>query len=145
MVQLLAQVIQAAQLSHKNWKVPASVSLAQYGLESAWGKTVTGKYNFFGIKAVPGDTFTTCPTHEVVHGKRVLVLANFKNFRDYNDAFDYHAKLLATHERYAPAMEHVDNAEAFAHALTGLYATDPDYGNKLVEIMQQSQLERYDA
>jgi len=121
------------------------VALAQYGLESAWGTKVTGKYNFFGIKAVQGDSYKTCPTHEIIHGKSVLVLANFKNFKDYNDAFDYHGRLLATHEHYSTAMAHTDDPEEFAKALTGLYATDPDYGNKLVEIMRESNLERYDV
>ena len=145
MVQLMAQVIEGAQRAQRTWKVPASVSLAQYGLESAWGTKVTGKYNFFGIKAVKGDTYTTCPSHEIIHGKSVAVLANFKNFKDYNDAFDYHGRLLATHERYTRAMAHSNDPEEFAKALTFLYATDPQYGDKLVKIMRESNLERYDV
>jgi hypothetical protein len=35
--------------------------------------------------------------------------------------------------------------DAFAAALTGVYATDPDYGAKLISLMRQYDLYRYDA
>lgn len=120
------------------------MSLAQYGLESAWGTKTTGKYNYFGIKAIQGDSFTTCPTHEVIHGVSCKVLANFKNFTSISDAFDYHAKLLATSPYYSQAIADKAHPEEFAEHLQH-YATDPDYGDKLVQIMRQSGLEKYDA
>ena len=47
-------LIAAAQSSHKKFwpKGPfVSVNIAQFGLESDWGKTQSGVNNFFGIKA----------------------------------------------------------------------------------------------
>ena len=145
MVQLAQEITEAAQASQTKWHVPASVTLAQFGLESSWGKKVTGTFNFFGIKARDGDSYTLCPTHEVINGKSVFINAPFKNFASYEDAFDYHGQLLATHDAYRHAMTLIDHPEAFAHALTGVYATDPQYGNKLVEIMKESGLEKYDV
>jgi len=145
LVQLAQQVTDAAIAARKKWRVPASVTLAQYGLESAWGKKVTGTFNFFGIKARTGDSYTLCPTHEVIDGKSLSINQPFKNFSSYEDAFDYHGQLLATHDAYRLAMTFADHPEAFAHALTGVYATDPQYGNKLVEIMRTSGLEKYDV
>ena len=145
MVQLAQEITEAAQASRRKWCVPASVTLAQFGLESGWGKKVTGTFNFFGIKARTGDQFTLCPTHEVINGKSVSVNAPFKNFSSYEDAFDYHGQLLATHDAYRHAMSLADHPEAFANALTGVYATDPQYGAKLIEIMRGSGLEKYDV
>ena len=38
-----------------------------------------------------------------------------------------------------------NNPDAFANALTGVYATNPDYGSDLIQLMQQYNLYRYDA
>ena len=84
-----------------------------------------------------------CTTHEVLHGKRVQIQAPFLNYPTVAAAFDAHARHLATSEHYRTAMA-TYSAEEFAHALTGVYATDPEYGNKLVSIMRGSKLEQYD-
>ena len=52
-----------------------------------------------------------------------------------SDAFDAHAKLLATHPAYANARSHEDDPEKFADALTGKYATDPNYGSKIKNLI----------
>ena len=138
-------ILAAAQAAHKSYPVvPTSVCLAQFGLESAWGTKVTGKNNFFGEKASPGDSYTACHTHEVIHGCVVAIIANFKNYTSPADAFMEHSRHLATSPYYVKAQA-AKTAEDFAHALTGVYATDPEYGNKIVEIMRQSSLEKYDS
>ena len=55
-----------------------------------------------------------------------------------------HSRHLATSPYYVKAQA-AKTAEDFAHALTGVYATDPEYGDKIVEIMRQSSLEKYDS
>ena len=145
MVQLSRQVTDAAIAVRKKWLVPASVTLAQFGLESAWGTKITGKFNFFGNKWDGKGPYTEVPTHEYINGRYVLTTAKFKDFTGYEDAFDFHGRLLATHPAYHNATALVDHPEAFAHALTGVYATDPLYGVKLVQIMRGSGLEKYDV
>jgi len=145
LVQLAQQVTDAAIAARKKWRVPASVTLAQYGLESAWGKKVTGTFNFFGNKWDGQGSYTEVPTHEFINGRYVSTVAKFKNFPSVVEAFDFHGQLLATHPAYNHAMEFADYPEEFAKALTGVYATDPQYGNKLVEIMRTSGLEKYDV
>ena len=44
---------------------------------------------------------------------------------------------------YAAAL--LSNPDAFANDLTGVYATDPNYGANLITIMRQYNLYRYDA
>jgi flagellum-specific peptidoglycan hydrolase FlgJ len=145
LVQLSQLVTDAAIAARKKWRVPASVTLAQYALESAWGKKVTGAFNYFGNKWDGKGTFTEVPTHEYVGGRYILINAKFKNFASVEDAFDFHGQLLATHPAYSHAMTLADHPEAFAQALTGVYATAPLYGDSLIEIMKSSGLEKYDV
>lgn len=141
-------VIAAAQLSQKTWGVPASVSLAQFALESAYGTRMpTGSNNPFGIKASGNYPFVTSSTREVIGGKSVIVQAKFRKFADFNEAFDAHAKLLATVGLYASAMKawKVDHdLETGVRLMSAHYATDPSYAAKILSIIQAQQLVQYD-
>jgi len=64
-------------------------------------------------------------------------MQRFKKFDSLADAFEAHAKLLATSKHYANARKHNDDPNAYADALTGVYATDPNYGAKLKKIMAE--------
>ena len=140
-----ADIVAAAQHGEETWKIPAAVTLAQWALESDWGRAMpTGSNNPFGIKAVAGQPYFEATTHEVVHGRRITIIAKFRKFASLADAFDAHARLLATAHAYAAARRHLDDPNAFADALTGVYATDPAYGTKLKAIMKSNDLYRYD-
>lgn len=138
------EVIAAARASQLKWKIPASVILAQWALESNWGRTMPrGSNNPFGIKASGTQPFVTTATHEVLHGRRVAIDARFRRFDSIKDAFDDHGRLLATAGPYVGAMAQVAHPDAFADALTGHYATDPQYGDKLRSIMRSHNLYQY--
>lgn len=139
------EIIAAAQASQAKWKIPASVSIAQFALESSWGKIMPpGSNNPFGIKAVAGQPSVSVPTHEVVGGKRIAINAAFRKFASIADAFDQHGQLLATSGHYANARSKLPDPFAFANALTGVYATDPNYGHLLGQIIRGSNLTQYD-
>jgi hypothetical protein len=139
------EVIEAAVESRKRWKVPASVTLAQWAVESAWGAAMPpGSNNPFGIKALANEPAVESPTREVVDGKSVVVEAKFRQFDSMTQAFDLHGKLLATAEPYKPAMQVADNPEAFADALTNVYATDPEYGMTLKWVIKNYGWTQYD-
>ena len=53
--------------------------------------------------------------------------------------------LLATGSSYKQAMADRRSPDAFANDLTGVYATDPNYGASLIAIMRQYNLYRFDA
>ena len=140
-----SDVIAAAQASQKAWKIPAAVTLAQWALESNWGKAMpVGSNNPFGIKAAPGQDYVESKTHEVVNGKVIAITAKFRKFSSIAEAFDQHGRLLATASPYAHARTLVGNPDAFADALTGVYATDPNYGAALKRIMKGYNLYQYD-
>ncbi|MBV8564930.1 MAG: glucosaminidase domain-containing protein [Methylobacteriaceae bacterium] len=140
-----ADVVSAAQLSHGKWEVPASVTLAQWALESNWGKAMpAGSNNPFGIKASAGQAFVEARTREVINGQSVVIMAEFRKFASLDEAFDQHGRLLATSSFYIRAMAVRDDPNAFADALTGVYATAPNYGAVLRGLMKSYKLTRFD-
>jgi flagellum-specific peptidoglycan hydrolase FlgJ len=119
------------------------VSVAQFLLESDWGRAdAGGAFNYFGLKARGAEPFVERKTREVVNGKTLVTMARFRTFASMEDCFVAHAELICNRYRgngqriYAKAMMYVDQPVSFAHALTGIYATDPAYGEKLVAIMR---------
>lgn len=149
-------IIAAARASQAKWSIPASISLAQWAVESGWGKKVSGKNNYGGITAkvsgakfptVPGEPLepaTLCWTSEFVNGQKVRCQRWFKDYASAEDYFDAHGKLLATGKPYAKARALLPDANAFADALTGVYATDPKYGATLKSIIKSNNLRSYD-
>lgn len=133
-------VVAAARASRTTWGPPASVTLAQWALESAFGAHLSGKCNPFGIKARPGELGTPRKTWEALHGERIEVVQTFRDFSSIAEAFDAHGRLLATGSAYGLARLRKGDPKAYARALTGRYATDPLYGDKLVSIMDAHNL-----
>jgi flagellum-specific peptidoglycan hydrolase FlgJ len=119
------------------------VTVAQFLLESDWGQHgMKDANNFFGIKARAGEPSVTLSTTEFVNGKPVTVQQNFRKYDSMAESFADHARLICDRmtsggqKIYAAALAHPTDPVAFAQALTGVYATDPQYGNKLVAIMK---------
>ncbi len=139
------EVADAAIASRQHWSVPASVTVAQWAVESAWGAAMPADSNNpFGIKAVGGQAAVESATHEVEGGLRISITAKFRKFDSLTQAFDEHGRLLATAPVYARAMQKKDDPAAFADALTGVYATDPEYGTTLKYVITTYSLAAYD-
>jgi flagellum-specific peptidoglycan hydrolase FlgJ len=143
---LATDIVQAAQKAYKLTGVPASISLAQFALESAWGKKVTGTNNYFGIKAIKGQPYTDVWTHEFLKGKLVREQQPFANYDSPEAAFIAHAKLLSEHAAYATFMAacKAGDIERACICLTGTYATDPHYGHSLWHLIKSDKLLQYD-
>ncbi|WP_288935511.1 glucosaminidase domain-containing protein [uncultured Sphingomonas sp.] len=141
---LTARVIAAAQATQARTGVRASVTLGQYGLESSYGKRMpAGSNNPFGIKARRGEPFVLARTREEDRfGRSYYTMAKFRKFDSLEDAFDAHAKLLSG-KRYR-AFQRAQTVDQAADSLTGVYATDHQYGSKLKSVIHRKGLERYD-
>lgn len=137
------EIINAAQTAAAATGIPSSIQIAQWRLESGNGIHEPGN-NPFGIKAIAGYTSQMLPTHEYQHHQMASVEQPFAIFPDIATAFMVHAKLLANAACYAPARACLPNIYAFANALTGVYATDPNYGAALGTIIRGSNLTQYD-
>lgn len=143
MVDLFVDVIAPAQAAQSKFGIPASVTLAQWALESNYGRAMPpGSNNPFGIKAYDGQPFVECLTHEVIHGITKRVHAKFAKYPDMSAAFIAHGRLFYN-GYYKLALSELPNPDKFAMALTGVYATDPHYGLKLIGLMRTHNLYRY--
>lgn len=141
-------VISAAQRAQHELAVPASVSLAQFAIESAYGtKMPAGSNNPFGIKAVAGQPSVVARTREVVRGQSIFINAPFRKFADFNEAFEAHAHLLATAPVYAPAMTawKAGHYEDGIRLMAAKYATAPDYATLLLSVIHSQNLQQYDS
>jgi len=136
-----------AMAAQRRYGVPASVTIAQAIDESGWGRSVlaTRDHNLFGIKGAGPAGTDLVPTREYQAGQLVSQASSFRVYNNIAESVDDHGKLLATSQYYRQAMGERRDPNAFAAALTGVYATDPEYGTKLVSLMQRYDLYRYDT
>lgn len=142
-IKLIAPGAIAAQ---QRFGVPAAVTIAQAIEESAWGNSglAARDHNLFGIKGT-GPGSVTLPTSEYFNGEQVTVDAPFRVYHNVAESIADHAELLATSGYYQRAMADRAFPDAFANDLTGVYATDPNYGANLVALMRLYNLYRFDA
>lgn len=135
----------SAQAASDASGVPAPLILAQAALESGWGKREiraddgTQSFNLFGIKADRSwrGAVVETTTTEYVDGEPQRVRAKFRAYGSYEEAFTDYANFMTRNPRYANVLATDDPTEA-AHGLQRAgYATDPQYGQKLVRIMQK--------
>lgn len=145
-------VIAAAQAAAHQWRVPASILLAQWAYESDWGQRVApDSNNPFGIKSrlnaagIPIDLYVEARPAQTLGRQVQHIAAPIRKFASIADAFDHHAELLATAHLYGPTLAVRTNPAAFARALNGRYETDPQYAAKLLAISQGSRLHQYDV
>jgi len=127
-----------AKATEKKYGIPAALTIAQAMLESAHGKHSIG-YNLFGIKAHRGWTgkTQTVKTHEEINGVKKLQDGTFKDFNNFYEAIEEHAKTLMS-PRYAHARAQYakdKNPFNFAKNITGIYATDSEYGQKIASVI----------
>ena len=84
------------------------------------------------------------PTREYEDGAWVTRTAPFRVYHNIAESIEDHSRLLATSPAYQHAMASRGLPDAFATALTGVYATDPGYGSNLIALMRLYNLYRYD-
>jgi mannosyl-glycoprotein endo-beta-N-acetylglucosaminidase/CHAP domain-containing protein len=140
-----------AQRGFREFRVPASVTIAQAILESNWGKQHVAN-NYFGIKAASASSFGSiavgtvlAPTWEHVGGRDIRTTGRFRKYRSMADSMRDHGRFLRDNSRYKLAFNHSTDANAFAHAIHKAgYATDPAYATKLIDLMKTWDLYRFD-
>ncbi|MFG1173019.1 glucosaminidase domain-containing protein [Erwiniaceae bacterium CAU 1747] len=70
---------------------------------------------------------------------------SFRSYDSFQDSADDFGRFLNENKRYKPAFKHADNSVEFAKSIGHAgYATDPDYGDKLVKIIKSQRLDEYD-
>jgi hypothetical protein len=142
----ISAVAPGAVAAQRRYGVPAAVTIAQAIEESAWGQSslAAKDNNLFGIKGTGPAGSDPQPTQESENGSWVTRTAGFRAYHNAGESIDDHGRLLATSGYYTRAMAARHSPDAFANALTGVYATDPGYGAKLIGLMRHYNLYRYD-
>ncbi|HEV7613234.1 MAG TPA: glucosaminidase domain-containing protein [Steroidobacteraceae bacterium] len=124
--------------------------LAQAALESGWGqrmpRTAEGSpsLNLFGIKA--GEEWTgaraTADTVEFSNGVATPRRTAFRAYGSIEDSVDDFARLLKNSPRYREAVAAGADAQAYIRCIgQSGYATDPEYANKLNQILNSGTLQ----
>jgi hypothetical protein len=143
----ISQVAPGAIAMQSRYGVPAAVTIAQAIDESGWGQSALAirDHNLFGIKGTGPAGTDMLPTQEYQNGQYVTVTAPFRVYHNVAESIADHGHLLATGASYQHAMSDRHLPDAFATDLTGVYATDPQYGSSLIAIMKLYNLYRYSA
>lgn len=116
-------------------KFPECVA-AQWALESGFGAHLSGKNNFFGIKGTPG---TTVSTMEFIDGKWIMIKDIFKDFTGTYDCVKYLVKRWYQDHGDYKGVNRASSREECARVLVEEgYATDPDYAEKLIKLMDDN-------
>ena len=141
----ISLVAPGAIAAQQRYGIPAAVTIAQAIDESGWGQSAlaTADHNLFGIKGTPAGR-DMLPTREYENGAWVTRTAPFRVYHNIAESIEDHGRLLATGPAYQHAMASRHLPDAFATALTGVYATDPGYGSNLIALMRLYNLYRYD-
>ena len=122
------------------------VLIAQAALETGWGKYVAqneqgvSSNNLFNIKAGPdwqGKTIEKT-TLEYHHGVAVKEVARFRAYDSPAESFRDYVDFLKTHDRYGKALSEAADPTNFMHGLQRAgYATDPNYADKVLNIINR--------
>ena len=132
---IMPYVLSAKKLYLDN-KILPSVIIAQAALESGWNLEAK---TLFGIKGNGVSLVTT----EYIDGIKKIVTDSFVVYKDIAEAVEGYFNLLNA-ERYT----NVRNADTYSEQCLELYncgyATDPDYSEKLVNIIEINSLDEVD-
>ena len=114
-------------------KFPELVA-AQWALESGFGKSVSGKHNYFGLKGIGSSR----ETKEFYDGEWVTIKAGFIDFPSLAACIEYLVVHWYKDWQAFKGINRAENRYAAARMLKEQsYATDPDYPAKLSRLMKQ--------
>ncbi|EAC5490797.1 LysM peptidoglycan-binding domain-containing protein [Listeria monocytogenes] len=151
----IEQIGWSAQDVAANNDLYASVMIAQAILESGYGSSALSNapyYNLFGVKGSYNGQSVYMPTQEYLNGQWVEMNEPFRQYNSYWESFQDHANVLRS-TSFATGTAHYSGVwksqtTSFYDAtnyLTGRYATDPGYAQKLNWLIETYQLTRFDT
>ena len=124
------------------YKIPASITLAQGIFESASGtsRLATEANNHFGIKC-----------HKEWTGNTIYIDDDetnecFRRYSNVEDSFIDHSNFLTSRPRYAELFTlEITDYKGWSYGLKKAgYATNPQYAEKLIELIERYNLNKYD-
>lgn len=126
----------------KHYRIPASITLAQGLLESGAGKGTLARKsnNHFGIKC--GSAWDGPTVRHDDDARQEC----FRAYRHPKESYRDHSKFLRSGARYAFLFQlPITDYKGWARGLKKAgYATDPQYANRLINLIELYELYRYD-
>ena len=139
----IEQYYQVAIQEMEIYKIPASITLAQGVLESRSGTSqlTTRSNNHFGIKCHKGWKGGKTYHDDDEKGEC------FRVYKDPSNSFRDHSLFLSLRKRYADLFKlKITDYKRWARGLQKAgYATDKAYPQKLIKIIEQYELYKYDT
>ncbi|EGO8122140.1 CHAP domain-containing protein [Enterococcus faecalis] len=152
--EFVLQIGETARKVAKDNDLFASVMIAQAILESGSGSSDLSRepnFNLFGIKGdFNGQSVSFLTAEDNGTGQLYSIQSNFRKYPSYKESFEDYAKLLkdgvswntaiytGTHKSVAKTYENA------TQALTGTYATDTQYNQKLNGLIETYHLTEFD-
>lgn len=113
--------IQLAKKVQDVYGVPVSVTLAQYALESGYGRHTSGRNNYFGVKG---------------NGRN-----GYKDYSSKEESFMHYGEILSK-DRYTSRTNSARNVREYVQGVKdGGYAEDPNYVDKIMRVIQSNNLD----
>jgi flagellar protein FlgJ len=147
--QFVSEVLPTIQRAANALGVSPLGMLAQAALETGWGQRMprtadgTPSLNMFGIKADDGwaGARAVASTVEFSGGVATQRQTAFRAYGSIQESVSDFANLLKGSHRYRNAIAAGGNAQAYVNSIgQSGYATDPEYANKLNDILNGSTL-----
>ena len=143
--QFISEWIEPAKQAAKVSGIPYEVIIAQAALESGWGKkqikTADNQpsYNYFGIKATSSwnGNATRLTTQEFLNNRMVKIQDQFRVYNSKQHALADYLNLLTKSPRYRAVINAPDARTAAKALQDAQYATDPNYSEKLIQIISR--------
>ena len=136
-----------AEKAAKALGISPQVMIAQSALETGWGQKIlqtSGKqssFNLFNIKSHnnwQGESVNKVSL-EVENGVDVAQRSNFRVYENLQQSFEDYTQFISNNQRYEQALQQGDNADRYIEELQQAgYATDPQYAEKVKQIMNSS-------
>ena len=149
--EFIDRIVPHAKELQKSYGVLPSIIIGQAILESNWGQsTLASKYNnLFGVKAYGDQKKINLETKEYINEIWVTIQGDFKVYDTWEESMDDHTKLFVNGVTWNPRLyESVLLASNYYEAAQALqvagYATDPTYAEKVINVIETYNLDKYD-
>lgn len=143
----------ASSIKGQKLNILPSVTIAQAILESNWGKSSLAREacNLFGIKASKdwsGEVYKKQTKEQKPTGEVYTITADFRKYGSYLESIKDHDNFFVSTpwrvQNYKKVLE-AKNYKTQALALRECgYATDLNYGTKLIQLIERLGLQQYD-
>jgi flagellum-specific peptidoglycan hydrolase FlgJ len=149
--QFINSVAPGAQSMMRQHNVLSSITIAQAILESDWGSsTLASKYNnLFGVKSTDTTASKVLNTKEYENGQWIVIHGRFAVYPSWDDSIQAHTLLMvngttSNPNLYASVIQATNYKDAAIALQRAGYATDPNYATKLINLIDEYHLNKYD-